>query len=194
MWVPTLNKWSLHRGHCDSIRYSTRSLAGRAVSPPGFAGGGTVDGQQYTSKQCYIKALELNDQHAVAWFRPGLWGGGSMRRQQYLHETTVLRQTQQKHNEITLELVRPSVIVNVLSQSEIKAETLMWVHKDLFIQPRNYSSPPQRQTCRANNDSNALKSTPLITTDDWLSMTCLPGWISNEFNNKTDGLLYWGSV
>ena len=25
------------------------------------SGGGTVDGQQYTEQQCYIKALELND-------------------------------------------------------------------------------------------------------------------------------------
>ena len=42
-----------------------------------------VDGQRYTEQQCYIKALELNDQHTGAWYRLGTMGGGSVDGQQY---------------------------------------------------------------------------------------------------------------
>ena len=52
----------------------------------GLAGGGTVDRQQYTSKQCLIKTLELDDQHAGAWMGLGCCGGGSVGGQQYTRQ------------------------------------------------------------------------------------------------------------
>ena len=52
----------------------------------GCAGGGSVDGQRYTQQQCFIKALEIDDQHANAWYRLGLYRGGSVGGQQYTQQ------------------------------------------------------------------------------------------------------------
>ena len=52
----------------------------------GRAGGGVVDGQQYTYKQCYVKTLELDDQHADAWHWLAVYGGGSVGGQQYTRQ------------------------------------------------------------------------------------------------------------
>ena len=46
-------------------------------------GGGRMDGQKYTTQQCCIKTLELNDQHFHAWFGLGEHGGSSVGGQQY---------------------------------------------------------------------------------------------------------------
>ena len=40
-----------------------------------------MDGYKYTQQQCYIKTLELNDQHFLAWDYLGYSGGGSVRGQ-----------------------------------------------------------------------------------------------------------------
>ena len=57
----------------------------------GRAGGGTVDGQWYTEQQCFIKALELNDQHADAWYYLGYFGGGSVSGQQYTEQQCFIK-------------------------------------------------------------------------------------------------------
>ena len=49
----------------------------------GRAGGGAADGQQYTPEQCYIKTIEIDDQHTNAWMGLGHNGGGSVGGQQY---------------------------------------------------------------------------------------------------------------
>ena len=33
----------------------------------GVVGGGNVGGQQYTKQRCYVRALEIDDQHAKPW-------------------------------------------------------------------------------------------------------------------------------
>ena len=38
-------------------------------------GGGVVGGQQYTSTQCAVQALMIDDQHALAWLNLGTSGG-----------------------------------------------------------------------------------------------------------------------
>ena len=48
------------------------------------AGGGTIDGQQYTKQQCYIKVLENNDRNSDAWFGLAVYcRGGNVGGQQY---------------------------------------------------------------------------------------------------------------
>ena len=49
----------------------------------GREGGGRADWQWYAKQQCYIKTLEIDDQHAQAWHNLGGWGGGSVGGQQY---------------------------------------------------------------------------------------------------------------
>ena len=61
----------------------------------GYAGGGSVGGQRYTEQECYIKTIEINDQHANAWDCLGYFGGGSVGGQQYTQ-----RQCYDKANEI----------------------------------------------------------------------------------------------
>ena len=45
-----------------------------------------MGGQQYTHQQCYIRALEIDDQQANAWFNLGIARGGSVDGQQYTRE------------------------------------------------------------------------------------------------------------
>ena len=69
----------------------------------GRAGGGTVDGQQYTYKQCFIKALELNDQHAQAWFGLSHCGGGSVGGQQYTEQQCCDRRDEIRVNKLCIQ-------------------------------------------------------------------------------------------
>jgi len=40
-------------------------------------GGGRVGGQQYSEKDCYVKALELDPKSAIVWNNLGIVGGGT---------------------------------------------------------------------------------------------------------------------
>merc|ERR1711865_748328 len=62
----------------------------------GHLGGGSVGGQQYTRQQCYIKALEVNDQHVHAWWGLACCGGGNVGGQQYTKQ-----QCDDKYNELS---------------------------------------------------------------------------------------------
>ena len=42
-----------------------------------------MGGQQYTGTQCAVQALEIDDQHAHAWFSLSDFGGGLVAGQQY---------------------------------------------------------------------------------------------------------------
>jgi len=49
----------------------------------GSRGGGKRNGQRYSKQDCYVKALELDENYARAWSNLGLEGGGSVKGQAY---------------------------------------------------------------------------------------------------------------
>lgn len=49
----------------------------------GFAGGGTVAGQEYGETACYERALHHEPANAEAWFDLGCAGGGTVAGQEY---------------------------------------------------------------------------------------------------------------
>ena len=50
-----------------------------------------VDGQCYSRRQCFIKALEIDDQHANAWASLSYRGGGRVGGQEYTEQQCVDR-------------------------------------------------------------------------------------------------------
>jgi len=57
---------------------STEAKDVRAWFEMGVSGGGTVEGTRYSEKECYIKALELDDKDAKSWYQLGSLGGGTV--------------------------------------------------------------------------------------------------------------------
>ena len=79
--------FGVHVGAADRQHYTRQ----RCCINLGFVGGGSVGGQQYSKQQCFIKAVEIDDQHAKAWRNLGYVGGGSVGGQQYTKKQCYVR-------------------------------------------------------------------------------------------------------
>ncbi|CAE7617372.1 ogt-1 [Symbiodinium necroappetens] len=64
-------------------RQGSPGMGGQEWCDLGSRGGGKRNGQRYSKQDCYVKALELDENYARAWSNLGLEGGGSVKGQAY---------------------------------------------------------------------------------------------------------------